>query len=90
MGKTDAPCTTTRIDEFQQFPGSKHLIGLSWILWLPNSLGQYALSHFSCFRLLATLWTCSLPGSSVHGIFQARILELVAMPFSKGSSQPRD
>ena len=33
---------------------------------------------------------CSLPGSSVHGIFQARILEWVAIPFSRGSSQPRD
>ena len=30
----------------------------------------------------------SLPGSSVHGILQARILEWVAMPFSRGSSQP--
>ena len=33
---------------------------------------------------------CSLPGSSVHGILQARILELVAIRFSKGSSQPSD
>ena len=33
---------------------------------------------------------CSPPGSSVHGILQARILEQVAIPFSKGSSQPRD
>ena len=33
---------------------------------------------------------CSLSGSSVHGIFQARILEWVAIPFSRGSSQPRD
>ena len=32
----------------------------------------------------------SLPGSSVHGILQARILEWVAIPFSKGLSQPRD
>ena len=32
----------------------------------------------------------SLPGSSVHGIFQARILEQVAISFSRGSSQPRD
>jgi len=31
----------------------------------------------------------SLPGSSVHQILQARILEWVAMPSSKGSSQPR-
>ena len=30
---------------------------------------------------------CSLPGSSVRGIFQARRLEWVAMPFFKGSSQ---
>ena len=33
---------------------------------------------------------CSLPGSSVHGILQARILEWVALPFPRGSSQPRD
>ena len=33
---------------------------------------------------------CSLPDSSVHGIVQARILEWVAIPFSRGSSWPRD
>ena len=32
---------------------------------------------------------CSLPGSSVHGILQARILEWVAMLSSRGSSQLR-
>ena len=32
----------------------------------------------------------SLPGSSVHGIFQARVLEWVAISFSRGSSRPRD
>ena len=32
---------------------------------------------------------CSPPGSSVHGILQARILEWVAVPFSRKSSQPR-
>ena len=30
------------------------------------------------------------PGSSVHGILQARILKWIAIPFSRGSSQPRD
>ena len=40
-------------------------------------------------RLFATLWT-SLPGSSVRGTLQARILEWVAISFSRGSSQPRD
>ena len=33
---------------------------------------------------------CTLPGSSVHGILQARILEWVAIPFFKRSSWPRD
>ena len=33
---------------------------------------------------------CRPPGSSVHGILQARILEWVAIPFSRGSSQSRD
>ena len=33
---------------------------------------------------------CSLPSSSVHGILQARILEWVAISFSRGSSRPRD
>ena len=33
---------------------------------------------------------CSLPGSPVHGILQARKLEWVPIPFSRGSSQPRD
>ena len=40
-----------------------------------------------------TLWDskyCSPPGSSVHGVLQARIMEWVAIPFSRGSSQPRD
>ena len=40
-----------------------------------------------------TLWDpmdYSLPGSPVHGILQARILEWVAIPFSRGSSWPRD
>jgi len=33
---------------------------------------------------------CSLPDSSVHGFLQARILEWVAIPFSRGSSWPRN
>ena len=43
---------------------------------------------FSCFHCvpLCDPMDCSLPGSSVHGILQARVLESVAMPFSRGSS----
>ena len=33
---------------------------------------------------------CSLPGSSGHGIFQSRMLEWVAISFSRGSSRPRE
>ena len=41
----------------------------------------------SCVTLQDPLH-CSLPGSSVHGILKVRILEWVAIPFAKGSSQP--
>ena len=33
---------------------------------------------------------CSPPGSSIHGIFKARVLEWIAISFSRGSSWPRD
>ena len=39
---------------------------------------------------LCSPMNCSPPGSSVHGILQARIVEYVAIPFSRGSSQPGD
>ena len=45
------------------------------------------------YSVMSTLFDpmdCSLPGSSVHGILQAKIPEWVAFPFSRGSSQPRD
>ena len=45
---------------------------------------------FSGVRLSETPWTVALPGSSVRGISQARVLEWGAIPFSRGSSQPRD
>ena len=43
----------------------------------------------SCLTLCDPM-DCSLPGSSVHRILQARILEWVAIPFFRGSSQPWD
>ena len=47
---------------------------------------------FSCFshvQLFATPWTVACQALSMR-ILQARILEWVAMPFSRGSSQPRN
>ena len=43
----------------------------------------------SCLTLCDPM-DCSPPGSSVHGILQAGILEWVAIPFSRGFFQPRD
>ena len=43
-----------------------------------------------CVLLFCNPMDCSPPGSSVSGILQARILEWVVIPFSRGSSQPRD
>ena len=43
----------------------------------------------SC-QTLCNPMDCSPTGSSAHGIFQARLLESVAIPFSRRSSQPRD
>ena len=51
-----------------------------------GSLAQ-SLSHVQFF---ATPLTVAPPGSSVHGISQARLLEWVAISYSRGSSQPRD
>ena len=46
------------------------------------------LSRFTRVQL-CDLFNCTPPGSSVHGILQARILEWVAVPSFRGSSQPR-
>ena len=52
--------------------------------------GREAWMHAKSLQSYWTLWDCSPPGSSVYGILQARILEWVSMPSSRGSSQPRD
>ena len=54
---------------------------------------QKCIIVFEVTRSCPTLWDpkdCSLPGSNVHGIFQARILEWVATSFSRRSCRPRD
>ena len=62
---------------------------------LPETTAQIILSESesevaqSCPTLCDPM-DCSPPGFSVHGIFQAWILEWVAISFSRGSSQPRE
>ena len=59
-------------------------------IW-PNLLCSFLVCEVtqSCLTLCDPV-DCSLPGSSFHGILQARILEWVAISFSRGSSLPRD
>ena len=52
-----------------------------------NSTVEYSEVAQSCLTLRDPV-DCSPPGSSVHGILQARVLEWVAISFSRGSSQP--
>ena len=81
------------------------IVGFSWGLWLcygytswPRLLSwqteawEHCLYMLSCFSRvqLCNPMGWSLPGSSVRGIPQARILGWVSKPSSRGSSQPRD
>ena len=70
----------------QQLQYIKHL--KNYILLNTDCFIKWSHAH-SC-PTLCDLMDCSLPGSSVHGIFQARILEWVAISFSRRSSWPRD
>ena len=59
-------------------PQSKDMADFIWI--------KYAVCYAELLQLCQSLGGplhCSRPGSSVHGIFQARMLEWVAMPFSR-------
>ena len=65
----------------------KHMPDKGLVVWIyKNPQEKWKCQSLSHDRLFVTPWTP--PGSSVHGILQARILEWVAMPFSRGSSQP--
>ena len=59
-----------------------------FFLWVLNR-AKWSAVTWSCPTLCDSM-NCSLPGSSVHGIFQAIVLEWIAIPFSRGSSRPRD
>ena len=68
--------------------GDSDLFTLFWVVLLWQKVKK-VLAAQSCPTLCGPM-DCSLPGSSVQGILQARILWWVAMPSSRGSSQPRD
>ena len=66
-----------------------YFMGLWHDKTMTNLGGGGGLITQSCLTLCDPM-DGSTPGSSVHGIFQAGILEWLAIPFSWGSSQPRD
>ena len=57
-----------------------------YLIWALKSESEILQSRLT----LGDPMGCSLPGSSSHGIFQAGVLEWVAVSFSRGSSQPRN
>ena len=65
------------------------LIKKNNMLWLLRSMIRMCVCVLSHIQLWDPM-DCSPPGSSVHGILQARILQWVAIPFSRASSRPRD
>ena len=58
--------------------------------WVSDVSHACVLNRFSCVGLWVTLWTAAPQAPLFMGILQARKLEWVAMPSSRGSSQPRD
>ena len=74
--------TNAHISVWQNEPYNSEIGHLFWIT------KENEVAHL-CLTLCDPM-DCSLPGSSVHGIFQARVLEWIAISFSRGSSRPRD
>ena len=66
----------------------------SWVFyrttWSSTCVSLCCAKSLQSCPILCDPMECSPPGFSVHGIVQARILEWVAMPSSRGSSRPRD
>ena len=65
-------------------------LGQSWLLHACVLIHMCACVHAQLCLTLCNPLDCDPPGSSLHGILQARTLEWAAISFSKGSSQPRD
>ena len=86
-------------EHYWPIPHQVNLSVMGWILTLHNSNAKTltpnplecdcACMHAQCQTIYYPM-ACSLPGSSVYGIFQASILEHVALSYSRGSSRSRD
>ena len=97
LGKNLFPCLNFQLLEatciswllapssiFKASNGESSLLHAAFISLKNESVSHSVVSN-SCDPM-----DCRMPGSSLHGILQIRVPEWVAMPFSRGSSQPRD
>ena len=78
--------SSVSIFDFKNINAKKHCL-IKFIV--ENNINNFAQQLQSCPTLCNPM-NFSLPGSSVHGTFSERILEWVALPSSRGSSQPRE
>ena len=95
-------CSTAIIKSFQTLMlwiGNPKKVGFIFVLLIYSikwKSSQFWCSLLACVCMLSCVWLfvtpmdCSPPGSSIHGILQARIMEWVAISSSRGSSHPRD
>ena len=93
---TSRPCEEEKGALWPLSDSGKHLVGLDSTTTQPGEDPSPQSAPLPCklvSQLCPTLgdpMVCRPPGSSVHGIFQARRLEWVAIPSVRGSSRPRD
>ena len=71
----------TRLPHHWDFPGKNTGVGCHFLLQCMKVKSESAVAQ-SCLTLSDPM-DCSLPGSSIHGVFQARVLEWGAIAFSK-------
>ena len=75
--------------------GKHSPLALTCYMFISEANGVQCIDHNQKVKVkscptLCNLMGCSLPGSSIHAISQARVLEWVAISFTRGSSCPRD
>ena len=95
--QTNVPCDSPEVKfssqssqvDLKRDPLPKLMFSAPWEALVVMSISPHGQLFQSCLALCDPM-DYSPPGSSVHRILQAKILEWVAMPSSKGSSPPRD
>ena len=89
MGWMEKPCSKSFIEKRKRRNFSVQLLPDSHFHCSPCERWKVESEISQSCPTFCNPMDCSLPGFSIHGIFQARVLEWVAISFSKGSSPPR-